>query len=52
MIEGKLKVFAVGAEWFYQEMDKQDIKLYKIDWAPPVELPKDISNILKGLGKN
>jgi hypothetical protein len=52
MIEGKLKVFALGAEWFYQEMDKQDMELYKIDWAPPVELPDDISNILKSLKKS
>jgi len=51
VIEGKLKVFTVGAEWFYQEMNKQDIRLYKIDWAPPVELPKDISDILKALRK-
>jgi hypothetical protein len=51
LIEGKLKVFAVGAEWFYQEMKKQDIRLYKIDWAPPLELPKDIGDILKALRK-
>jgi hypothetical protein len=51
MIEGKLKVFSVGAEWFYQEMDKQDIQLYKIDWTPPIEKPKDISDILTRLRK-
>ena len=48
MIEGKLKVFSVGAEWFYQEMNKQDIRLY---WTPPIEKPKDINDILKRLGK-
>ena len=51
MIEGKLKVFSVGAEWFFQEMKKQDIPLYKIDWTPPVEKPKDIDDILKRLRK-
>jgi hypothetical protein len=49
VIEGKLKVFSVGADWFYREMKKQDISLYKIDWSPPIEIPKDVSDILQRL---
>jgi hypothetical protein len=49
MIEGELKVFVVGAEWFYQEMAKQNIQLYKIYWVPPVDVPEDIGNILHSL---
>lgn len=51
MIKGKLKVFNVGAEWFYMEMKKQDIDIYKIRWSPPVEIPEDISKILSALGR-
>jgi hypothetical protein len=46
LIEGELKVFNVGAEWFYEEMNKQNLNLKKIDWAPPIDVPDDISNIL------
>ena len=49
MIKGKLKVFSLGADWFYQEMDKQDLDLKKVDWTPPIEVPDDIGDILKSI---
>lgn len=49
MIRKKLKVFSVGSDWFFKEMDKQKIELYKVSWSPPVELPDDIAKILKAL---
>ncbi len=46
MLEGKLKVFSVGADWFFREMQEQDMEVHKIDWAPPPETPDDIRDIL------
>jgi hypothetical protein len=46
MIEGKLKVFCVGSDWFYREMEAQKLDAKKVDWTPPVEVPKDIASIL------
>jgi hypothetical protein len=46
---GKLKVFNVGADWFYQEMKEQDIDIRPVDWTPPFEVPEDIAGILTSL---
>ena len=46
---GKLKVFNIGADWFYQEMKGQDIDIMPVDWTPPVEVPGDIAGILQAL---
>ncbi len=50
MIEGKLKVFCVGSDWFMREMESQKIDVSKIEWTPPPELPEDVAKILKKLG--
>ena len=49
MISGNLKVFSVGADWFYREMGEQGIEIYKIDWTPPPEIPEDIARILSAI---
>lgn len=49
MIEGELKVFCVGSEWFLREMIGQNIDARKVEWTPPVEVPEDIARILKVL---
>jgi hypothetical protein len=46
---GRLKVFSVGAEWFYDEMKAQDIDVNPVEWIPPVEVPDDIARILSSL---
>jgi hypothetical protein len=46
---GRLKVFSVGADWFYEEMKTQDIDVKPVEWIPPVEVPDDIANILSSL---
>ena len=46
---GKLKVFNVGADWFYGEMKIQDIDIKQVDWTPPVQVPEDIDSILASL---
>jgi hypothetical protein len=50
MIEGKLKVFCVGSDWFLKEMQEQKLDVSKVEWTPPPEQPDDIANILKKLG--
>ncbi len=47
---GKLKVFNIGADWFYREMKAQDIDVVPVDWTPPAEVPEDIAGILRSLG--
>ena len=47
---GKLKVFNIGADWFYEEMKAQEIDLMPVDWTPPAEVPEDIAGILGALG--
>jgi len=46
---GRLKVFNVGADWFYEEMKMQEIDIKQVDWTPPHEVPDDIANILASL---
>jgi hypothetical protein len=46
---GKLKVFNIGADWFFQEMKAQDIAIRPVEWAPPFQVPEDIGGILKAL---
>ncbi len=50
MIEGKLKVFSVGTDWFIDSMEQQDIEVLKVKWSPPIEMPKDIASILEKIG--
>ena len=47
----KLKVFNVGTDWFIRQLEEQGVDVYRIEWSPPVERPKDISSILRKLGK-
>jgi len=49
MLKGNLKVFCVGADWFYQEMLAQKIDVKKVEWTPPPEVPEDIASILGAL---
>ncbi len=49
--ERKLKVFNIGAEWFVKFMEEQNIEVVRLDWSPPPRRPKDISSILKKLGR-
>jgi len=51
MIRGNLKVFSVGTDWFFNELQVQEIPVVKIDWTPPPEVPQDIQAILASLGK-
>ena len=46
---GRLKVFNVGADWFYEEMKMQGIDIQQVGWTPPVEVPEDIAGILASL---
>ncbi|HUH78521.1 MAG TPA: hypothetical protein VLY83_01350 [Methanoregula sp.] len=46
---GKLKVFTIGADWFYEEMVAQEIDAKPVDWVPPAEVPDDIAGILSSL---
>jgi hypothetical protein len=46
---GRLKVFNVGADWFYEEMNAQEIDVKPVDWTPPIEVPDDIGRILSSL---
>jgi hypothetical protein len=46
---GRLKVFSVGADWFYKEMKAQEIDVKPVEWIPPVEVPDDIASILSSL---
>ena len=46
---GRLKVFNVGADWFYEEMKAQEIDVKPVDWTPPIEVPDDIAAILNAL---
>ena len=43
MIEGKLKVFCVGSDWFMREMGSQKIDVSKVEWTPPPETPEDVA---------
>ncbi len=45
-MKGNLKVFCVGADWFFQEMQAQDMDVKKVEWVPAPEVPKDIASIL------
>lgn len=47
----KLKVFNIGTSWFVKPIEDQGLEVYNIDWSPPVEIDKDISSILKKLGR-
>jgi hypothetical protein len=51
LIEGRLKVFNLGADWFYQEMKSQGIDIRRIEWTPPIDIPDDIQDILGKLGE-
>ncbi len=51
MITGTLKVFSVGTDWFFNELQAQEIDVVKIDWVPPPEIPEDIQGILSSLKK-
>jgi hypothetical protein len=46
---GRLRVFNVGADWFYEEMKAQEIDIQPVDWIPPAEVPDDIAGILASL---
>ncbi len=47
----KLRVLNVGTEWFVRFLEEQKVDVYRLEWSPPVEKPKDISSILSRLGK-
>ncbi|MCL5440149.1 MAG: hypothetical protein AAE986_08065 [Thermoplasmataceae archaeon] len=49
--EKKLKVFNVGTSWFVKPLEDQGIEHYNLDWSPPAKIDKDISSILKKLGR-
>ncbi|MGC8618524.1 MAG: hypothetical protein ACP5UZ_07320 [Thermoplasmata archaeon] len=51
MKQKKLKVFNIGTEWFVKPMEEQGIEHYNLDWSPPTKVEKDISSILKRLGR-
>jgi hypothetical protein len=46
---GRLRVFSIGADWFYEEMLAQEIDVKAVDWVPPAEVPEDIARILASL---
>lgn len=48
-MKGNLKVFCIGADWFLQEMQAQEIDVKKVEWTPAPEQPSDIANILSKL---
>ena len=45
----KLRVINIGLEVFYDALVLQNAKAAQIDWTPPVELEKDITEILDDL---
>lgn len=51
MIKRNLRVFNVGTDWFFSEMERQGIEMMKVAWTPPPEIPEDIKSILGLLGK-
>ncbi|MEM3851569.1 MAG: hypothetical protein QXP70_01045 [Methanomassiliicoccales archaeon] len=51
MQKSKLRVVSVGTDWFVPFMEEQGIEVFRIDWSPPVERPKDISAILSKISK-
>jgi hypothetical protein len=46
---GRLRVFNIGADWFYEEMKAQEIDIRPVEWVPPAEVPDDIAGILASL---
>lgn len=50
-VSKKLKVFNVGTSWFVKSAEEQGIEVHEIEWTPPAKIAKDISSILKKLGR-
>lgn len=46
-----LKVFNLGTNWFLKSVEEQNVQVYDIEWSPPAKIEKDISSILKKLGR-
>lgn len=47
----RLVVLNIGAKWFVSGVESQGVKLFDIEWSPPVKLDNDISSILGKLGR-
>jgi hypothetical protein len=45
----KLKVLNVGTEWFVPFLEEQKVEVLRLEWAPKVRNPDDVSAILRRL---
>ncbi|BBD73728.1 hypothetical protein HS1genome_2117 [Sulfodiicoccus acidiphilus] len=43
----RITVINVGSSHFHEELKRQGVTTLQVNWRPPVELEKDIEDILK-----
>ena len=44
-----IKVINVGLEFFYRELERQDVPVVPVSWSPPAQGRSDVLDLLKSL---